>query len=939
MQVGRKRPLLTVLLIMVMLFSLATPVFAAYEQDQYIKLTRSLNPNQTTVEAGTEQDIIYQLSGDEFSLDPAQVDTQYLLQKNIALVLDVSGSMGNFLGGGKTSLTVLKESANKFLDHFEGTNTKISIVPYSENANNLTTLRSMNSTDPITGDVTYLRTFINALVANGNTNIGDGMRRAYWQLKNTPQNSVNYIIVMTDGEPNIYTRGAGTQFKLDDGNATITGNDLTTALNYAKNIGNLIKTANMTSYFIGLTPVFSSSLEQIAVSAAAAETSLNRHYYQVTNSLQVDNVYNNILINEIGSTLPMNVTFNETFPAGVEIVSLPAGFTQSVLGDGRVQVTGQIANIALQKNNATGKYSITPWNETIRVKYRTAGAKDFDGVQITYTDPFGNNKTAQNMNGVTVQVNDTEAPSVPVLSLVQAGGESVDLAWTASTDNAGVAGYHVYRDGTMIGTTTDTSYTASGLTQNTNYSFTVSAFDAVGNESGQSNVVTVLTPDISPPTVPANVQVTSKTSTSVTLSWSDSTDNVGVKGYNVYRDGVFVTQVTSPGYTDTSLVKGKSYEYTITAIDNAGNESAPSGAIVVNANTAPTADAGPDIVVEATSPAGATVTLDGSGSTDADLDPLTYTWTGDFGTVSGMKPSVQLSIGSHTVTLTVSDGDLSSSETVQVQVVDTTPPTITGSKSPDPNANGWYNADVTVHFSANDSASGIQSVTPDTVVSTEGANQSVTGTAVDVAGNSASATVGGINIDKTGPVIVDSTLTSSQYKTTDTITVGYEATDALSGLASVQAKLNGTVVSNGQTIDLKSKVGSNVLEITATDKAGNVTVRSIPFTVDINVTVDIKPETLNPKSNGGDNSITVKIDFPSGFGGSSIDTVKLWFNGSSIDAVPSNNGGKLSFTVKFDRQSLIALLGNQTGTVQLTIKGNAGGAGFVGSDTINVLDK
>lgn len=92
-------------------------------------------------------------------------------------------------------------------------------------------------------------------------------------------------------------------------------------------------------------------------------------------------------------------------------------------------------------------------------------------------------------------------------------------------------------------------------------------------------------------------------------------------------------------------------------------------------NQPPVADAGPDQIVEV---AGLTtaVTLDGSGSSDPDGDPLTYTWTGSFGTASGPAPTVNLPLGSHTITLVVDDGQASDSDTVIIIVQDTTPPKI-----------------------------------------------------------------------------------------------------------------------------------------------------------------------------------------------------------------------------------------------------------------------
>ncbi|MGW5051815.1 carbohydrate binding domain-containing protein [Actinokineospora sp. NPDC004072] len=85
---------------------------------------------------------------------------------------------------------------------------------------------------------------------------------------------------------------------------------------------------------------------------------------------------------------------------------------------------------------------------------------------------------------------DTEAPSVPTgLRVTGAAANSVSLAWNASTDNVGVAGYDVYRDGTLATSVTGTSATVGGLSPNTEYSFTVRAKDRAGNTSAQSTAV------------------------------------------------------------------------------------------------------------------------------------------------------------------------------------------------------------------------------------------------------------------------------------------------------------------------------------------------------------------------------------------------------------------------------------------------------------------
>ncbi|NDI35828.1 fibronectin type III domain-containing protein [Chengkuizengella sediminis] len=169
---------------------------------------------------------------------------------------------------------------------------------------------------------------------------------------------------------------------------------------------------------------------------------------------------------------------------------------------------------------------------------------------------------------------DTEAPSTPSnLMTTNITSTSVTLAWNASTDNVGVTEYTVnYGSGSMD--VTDTSTTVTGLSENTSYTFTVTAKDAVGNVSSSSNAVTVTTdgPDTETPTAPTNLQVTDKSSSSVSLSWNASTDNVGVTGYTVdYGSGSM--DVTDTNTTISGLSADTTYTFTVTAKDAAGNMS------------------------------------------------------------------------------------------------------------------------------------------------------------------------------------------------------------------------------------------------------------------------------------------------------------------------------------------------------------------------------
>ncbi len=93
-------------------------------------------------------------------------------------------------------------------------------------------------------------------------------------------------------------------------------------------------------------------------------------------------------------------------------------------------------------------------------------------------------------------ISDTSAPSVPQnVTATAVSSSQINLSWDASTDNVGVTGYRVTRDGVQIGAATSTTYQDLGLSPSTSYTYQVSAYDAAGNESALSNSVIVATLD------------------------------------------------------------------------------------------------------------------------------------------------------------------------------------------------------------------------------------------------------------------------------------------------------------------------------------------------------------------------------------------------------------------------------------------------------------
>lgn len=338
-------------------------------------------------------------------------------------------------------------------------------------------------------------------------------------------------------------------------------------------------------------------------------------------------------------------------------------------------------------------------------------------------------------------------------------------------------------------------------------------------------------------------------------------------------------------------------------------------------NNYPTADAGPDQIVEALNPVETEVTLDGKNSSDPNGDTLTYTWSGLSGNVIGANAKIYLPFGKHTIILTVSDGIVESTDEVIINVVDTILPEITGNITTQPNSNDWYKTDVTIHFSATDSGSGIDSITPDIILSSEGTNQSVTGTATDKAGNSNSIKISGINIDKIRPEISD-TLTQT-YLLGDNLKLEFNATDAVSGIQKTYVKFNGVQYENGTIVKLTA-YGDNIIELIAEDKAGNI--QTISKTIRVQVPVDIKLDhNLLEDSDRVKGLTNVVLTFPKDIVFNKIkpDTIKL--DGKYLPVVDGNikikdknKDGRIEIKLKFRRIDVIKALFESDGNISIS---------------------
>jgi hypothetical protein len=214
-----------------------------------------------------------------------------------------------------------------------------------------------------------------------------------------------------------------------------------------------------------------------------------------------------------------------------------------------------------------------------------------------------------------VDPNDTTDPSAPAFLVANAiGSDAVKLDWGAATDNIGVTGYRIHRDGAEIATTAGLTYTDTPLAQSTTFSYEVTAFDAKDNEGPPAGPVNATTPapDTTPPSVPGNVSAVADAPTRVTLSWTASIDDVAVVEYKVYRDGGEIASLpdTTLGYQDNEATPDTLHAYEVSALDLAGNESDPAQTTQLVTTPAGSADL---IAAWGFEEAGGAAVLDASG--------------------------------------------------------------------------------------------------------------------------------------------------------------------------------------------------------------------------------------------------------------------------------------------------------------------------------------
>ena len=255
------------------------------------------------------------------------------------------------------------------------------------------------------------------------------------------------------------------------------------------------------------------------------------------------------------TTFNLTVT-RDTTPPAVSISSPAPGsvvqstVTVSATASDNLGVAG--VQFKLDGNNLGPEDTTVPY----AVSWNTTTATNGPHTLTAVARDIASNLTLS--SGVAVTVNnpvpDTQAPTVPVgLTAVPASFTQIDLSWTASTDNVGVIGYEVFRNGVRVATVGGTTYRDSSLVPNTRYSYAVNAFDAAGNHSALSATVSATTPpDTTAPAVTITSPSNGSTLSGIVTVTAVATDNVGVVGVQFFVDEAPLgTEDTTAPYSTT----------------------------------------------------------------------------------------------------------------------------------------------------------------------------------------------------------------------------------------------------------------------------------------------------------------------------------------------------------------------------------------------------
>ena len=341
----------------------------------------------------------------------------------------------------------------------------------------------------------------------------------------------------------------------------------------------------------------------------------------------------------------INVIVDNQAPTGTIVIDGGATVTNSTTAVLTLTATDALSTVTQMRFSNTGSSFSAAEAYAPTKSWKLASGAGTKTVYVQFKDSAGN--WSGSLSGTIIL--DTTAPTISAVTPSNISSTSATITWTTNELATSQVEYGLtssYGTLTPIDNALATSHSVvvPGLTPTTKYNYRVRSKDAAGNEKIGSNSTfkTLTAPDVTPPTVPANLSATAISSTQINLTWTASTDDVKVTRYLVFRDGSQVGTPTANSFSDIGLHPGTTYTYTVEAQDAAFNTSSPS---------TPASATTPYLTISNVSSSfitSSSATI--SWTTDAPADSqVAYGTTTDYGQLSTLDTTL---VTSHSQTLT-----------------------------------------------------------------------------------------------------------------------------------------------------------------------------------------------------------------------------------------------------------------------------------------------
>src|SRR5437899_8821706 len=305
----------------------------------------------------------------------------------------------------------------------------------------------------------------------------------------------------------------------------------------------------------------------------------------------------NLSLCESGFSNEVNKAIADVTPPTVSLTAPVTGVTASgtVMDSasatdnvGVVGVQFKLDGVNLGAEDTTNTYSIS-WNSTLV-------ANGTHTLTAVARDAAGNLTTSAPVSATVA--NDTIPPVISSVSAFNISSAAATITWATNEASDSQVEYGLttaYGSSTPLNSSLLTAHavTLTGFQATALYHYRVKSRDAAGNlaTSADFTLTTLIAvPDLTPPSGPTNLSASAVSSAQINLSWTASTDNVGVAGYTIYRGGAQVGTTALTSYSDTSLSPSTTYTYTVAAYDAAGNVSALSASASAATLPPPPAD-------------------------------------------------------------------------------------------------------------------------------------------------------------------------------------------------------------------------------------------------------------------------------------------------------------------------------------------------------------